>query len=430
MRHFLSISALLFLVLVPFFAHAEIKEIISEGTYNMGDGETPSVAESRALLNAKRIALEQAGTYVESYSRIKNIQLTADEIQVLASGIMEVEILEKKRTIVGEGISFWVKIRARVNADNFEKMAKRVKEKSVVENYKQIQQAYAKSQKEIKELKKQLIETKDGKKKKNLEAKIADDEKLFKANEWFEKGYNYGKRNQYEKEIEAYSKAISFNPNHWLAYHNRGNSYFRNKKYEKAIADFNGALALFPLFYPTYLSRGLVYWAQRQDDRAIDDFKKVIELNPLDAKAYTFRGDVYRRKAQYDEAFYDFNKAISIDPNDVMAYDGRGHVYLTKNQHDKAIEDFNKAIALEPNYTEAYTGRGAAYYKSGRYNSAIKDFSKTIGLDPNDGNAYSLRGGSYYELGNMGKAIFDLQKACDLGEEGACKSVKWILQNR
>jgi hypothetical protein len=37
---------------------AETKEIISEGTYNMGDGETPSVAESRALLQAKRIALE------------------------------------------------------------------------------------------------------------------------------------------------------------------------------------------------------------------------------------------------------------------------------------------------------------------------------------------------------------------------------------
>ena len=53
-------------------AFAEIKEIISEGTYNMGDGETPGVAESRALLQAKRIALEQAGTYVESYTKVEN----------------------------------------------------------------------------------------------------------------------------------------------------------------------------------------------------------------------------------------------------------------------------------------------------------------------------------------------------------------------
>ncbi|MEK6725094.1 MAG: hypothetical protein AABY54_00880 [Deltaproteobacteria bacterium] len=40
---------------------AETKEIIAEGTYNMGDGETPTVAESRALLQAKRIAVEEAG---------------------------------------------------------------------------------------------------------------------------------------------------------------------------------------------------------------------------------------------------------------------------------------------------------------------------------------------------------------------------------
>src|SRR4030067_3752347 len=95
----------------PSLGLAETKEIISEGTYNMGDGETPSVAETRALLKAKQIAVEQAGTYVESYSKVKNITLTQDEIQVLASGLMEVEILNKKRTVVGDGLHVWVKIR-------------------------------------------------------------------------------------------------------------------------------------------------------------------------------------------------------------------------------------------------------------------------------------------------------------------------------
>ena len=118
----------------------------------MGDGETPSVAESRALLKAKQVALEQAGTYVESYSKVKNITLTKDEIQVLASGLMEVEILDKKRTVVGDGINFWIKIKAKVNPDKTEEMAKRVKEKAVVEDYMKIQVAYAKSQKEIQEL--------------------------------------------------------------------------------------------------------------------------------------------------------------------------------------------------------------------------------------------------------------------------------------
>src|SRR3989304_574797 len=112
----------------PSLGFAETKEIISAGTYNMGDGETPSVAEGRALLQAKRTALEQAGTYVESYTKVKNFQLTEDEIQVLASGIMEVEILDKKRTIVGDGFNFWIKIKAKVNQDKMEGMEKKVRE--------------------------------------------------------------------------------------------------------------------------------------------------------------------------------------------------------------------------------------------------------------------------------------------------------------
>jgi hypothetical protein len=129
---FVIIIAALFLF-YPSHGFTAVKEIVSEGAYNMGDGETPSVAESRALLNAKRVALEQAGTYVESYSKVKNLQLTEDEIKVLSSGLMEVEILNKKRTIVGDGFHFWVKIRVRVNLDNIKEMANRVK-KSVVED--------------------------------------------------------------------------------------------------------------------------------------------------------------------------------------------------------------------------------------------------------------------------------------------------------
>ena len=96
MRKYIFAILVSLLLFYPSQGFAEVKEIISEGTYNMGDGETPTVAESRALLNAKRTAIEQAGTYVESYTKVENLQLTKDEIQVLASGLMEVEILDRK----------------------------------------------------------------------------------------------------------------------------------------------------------------------------------------------------------------------------------------------------------------------------------------------------------------------------------------------
>jgi hypothetical protein len=126
-----SIFGLIMFVALMFSppAFAEVKEIVCEASYNMGDGETPNIAEDRALIAAKKIAIEQAGTYVESYSQMQNYQLTKDEVNIIASGIMEVTILDKRRTIVGNGFNFWVKISAKVSTDSIKTMAEKLKNK-------------------------------------------------------------------------------------------------------------------------------------------------------------------------------------------------------------------------------------------------------------------------------------------------------------
>src|SRR5215831_688024 len=92
---------------LPLPAYADTKILIAEVTYIMGDGETPLVAELPALQQAKRLAVEQAATYLQSYTKTKLYDLTADEIEASA-GLIEVEILEKKRQLVGDGIQFYV----------------------------------------------------------------------------------------------------------------------------------------------------------------------------------------------------------------------------------------------------------------------------------------------------------------------------------
>ncbi len=310
MRAILSLLVIVFLS-IPSALFAETKEIISEGTYNMGDGETPSVAESRALLKAKQIALEQAGTYVESYSKVKNITLTHDEIQVLASGLMEVEILDKKRTIVGDGINFWVKIKARVNPDKMEEMAKRVKEKSAVEDYKKVQEAYAKSQKEIEELKKQLVDAQNAEAKK-IANKMADEERLFQANEWFEKGRQYDLNRQYYKAIDAFTNAIALDNNFSIAFFRRGSIYL---------------------------------WIE-QFDKAIIDLTKAITLNPGDYKAYNNRGLAYELKGDPEKAIKDFTAAIAREGSNPVIYRMRGNNYLASGQKKKAVSDFQKSCDM------------------------------------------------------------------------------------
>jgi tetratricopeptide (TPR) repeat protein len=366
-----KIVNLFFLVLLflPVAASAEIKEIICEGTYNMGDGETPSVAESRALLNAKRVAIEQAGTYVESYSKVKNLQLTEDEIKVMASGIMEVTTIDKKRTVVGDGFHFWVKIKAKVNGDKMEEMARKVKDKSLVEDYKKIQAAYDKGQKDIEELKKQLLMAK-GDQKKEVERKIIDEEKRYQATEWIEKGqratHAFSERSDYIKAIEAFTSAIALDPTRCDAYTERSIDYQRIGELEKAKDDLDKSLTL-----------------QCSNE---------------------FRGDAY---------YY--------------AYFVIGKEYFEKQKYYDAIDPFNKAEKFYDHWgvykkiDSIYTWRGLAYQRLAQYDKSLKDFDKALTIDPDNGLIYANMGSSYYGLGNKKQSRIYFKKGCDLGNDYACK---------
>lgn len=396
MRHIFAIMIAVLFLFYPSNGFTGVKEIVSEGAYNMGDGETPSVAESRALLQAKRTALEQAGTYVESYTKVENFQLTKDEIQVLTSGIMEVEILDKQRTVVGDGIRFWVKIKAKVNPDNIKEMAKKVKEKSVIEDYKKIQEAYEKSQKDIEELKKQLAQATDKKEKEKVEAKITNEERSFQANEWFEKGKKYHDAEEYGRAVDAYTSAIALNSNYTDAYIHRGVTYIASKKVKEVIS-FNKADKTYKKDFSIIDSLLILY------NKAIEDFEKAKSINPGDKLINTFI---------------------------VSALEGMGGLYSMKGQYKIAIEYYNKAIAIDPGNASPYIGRGAVYGSSGQLNMAIEDFNKAIILNPNfAGSAIYSRGSMYFDNDQIDKAISDWQKACDMGFTLGCNALK-ALQKR
>jgi len=425
---------------MPAYGFTEIKDIISEGDYNMGDGETPSVAESRALLNAKRIALEQAGTYIESYSKVKNFQLVEDEVKVLTAGMIEVTILDKKRTIVGDGFRFWVKIKAKVKLDKMEDMAKTVKEKSIIEDYKKIQREYEKNQREMEKLKKELAMAQEETAKKKVETRIAAEEKLFQANEWFEKGLHHTIGRDDDKAIEEYTQAIALNPDYTEAYIYRGAAYYNrgtfssdSGQYELAVKDFRKVVVMKPGSYSAYLAQGAIYVHQNEYEKGIEEINKAIALNPHEGMAYVLRGFIYMQEKSKDpeKAIADASKVIDIGGLwSAMAYSNRGVTLLfEKKQYDRAIDDLSRAIDLTPRNAPAYTARGIALAFKNQFNQALEDISRSIELNPKIPITYNIRGLIYAQMGNP-RAIADFQKACDMGFEEGCSNWKQSLKGR
>lgn len=159
-RVLLLLLAVLLGFFLPWAVHAETKMLTAEATYIMGDDrESPSFAEAMVLQKAKQLALEQAGTYVESYTKARNYDLTTEEIQTIAGGIMQVEVLDKRRTLVTDGLRFYIKIKAIVTTDKMEELVQRIKGKNVAEEHKKLQDENARLIREIENLKQQLDRT-------------------------------------------------------------------------------------------------------------------------------------------------------------------------------------------------------------------------------------------------------------------------------
>jgi hypothetical protein len=160
-------------------AYADTKTLTADASYIMGDGETPDFAEARALQKAKQIALEEAGTYVQSYTKVQNLDLTTEEIQTIAGGVLQVEVLEKTRSLVADGLRFYIKIKATVTTEKMEELARRIKGKNVAEEYQKLQADYARLSHELESWKQRAAKTPQGPERNAALDQIREGEKTF-----------------------------------------------------------------------------------------------------------------------------------------------------------------------------------------------------------------------------------------------------------
>lgn len=96
-------------VLSTSLAWAELRTITATGEYRMGDYDTRT--------DAKRLALEQAGTYLESVTAITHFQLSRDELRAYTAGIVEVTELETEDVLEGATHVVRVRVTATINTE-------------------------------------------------------------------------------------------------------------------------------------------------------------------------------------------------------------------------------------------------------------------------------------------------------------------------
>jgi tetratricopeptide (TPR) repeat protein len=178
----------------------------------------------------------------------------------------------------------------------------------------------------------------------------------------------------------------------------RGFEYGAFGMYQKAIEDFGRAIALDPLNIEAYLNRAKMFLSIGDVPHGLADCDKAIEIDPLSSDGYSTRGLFLFLAEREDDALASVNKALSLDGKNAEALCWRGVIYTHAfERYEDAIVDFDKAIEINPGYS-AYYGRATAYYRMGKYKEAISDLTKEIELAPDDAEAHRGRARMYTEL--------------------------------
>jgi hypothetical protein len=108
---------------------AQSKETIRASyKYTLGDSDTKSDAKKIAFIEAKRLCLEKAGSYIESNTEVLDFRLSKDEIKTYTGGILKVEIVSEEFKAVGETLTLFMEVRAEVVINEVRDSLKRVRE--------------------------------------------------------------------------------------------------------------------------------------------------------------------------------------------------------------------------------------------------------------------------------------------------------------
>ena len=139
-------------LLFPCLASAKTETLVATHKYQMGDNDSRNDARRMCFLEAKRKVIEKAGTYIKTYTQVKNYQLTKDEIEVYSAALLKVETVKEDWKLSGATMAVEITVKAAVDTSYIEKQL------SLIKKDKSVQTKIKNQQFQIKDLERKVIQ--------------------------------------------------------------------------------------------------------------------------------------------------------------------------------------------------------------------------------------------------------------------------------
>ncbi|MGW1049175.1 tetratricopeptide repeat protein [Streptomyces sp. NPDC002521] len=239
------------------------------------------------------------------------------------------------------------------------------------------------------------------------------------------RGNTFRARDEYERAMTEYDRAVSLDPESARAYVSRSATRVLLQDFAGAIEDLDQALARDPDNAANLTFRGEYHRRVGHCDAALRDLDRAIGLDPTMPGAWASRGATQHALARYDLALADVNRALEIAPDFVWGLVRRARLMRSRGDREQQLADLDRAVALDPEAPWVLCERGDALSAVGREEEALADYRKAIDLDPDYPSVHASRGALHCKHGRDEEALADLDRALSLAPDYA-----WALVHR
>jgi len=153
-------------------------------------------------------------------------------------------------------------------------------------------------------------------------------------------------RRLFDQAVEAYDKAIQLRPFYADAHVGLGDARAAKGEVDGAVNAYQKALVYNPANPRVYMSLGKIYYTEKGlYYESVNAYKKAIDLDPQSVEARMGLGEVYEDKGLYREAIDEYKKVIDLDAKHTGALYNLALVY-EKVDPKESIVQWEKYIAL------------------------------------------------------------------------------------
>ncbi len=256
----------------------------------------------------------------------------------------------------------------------------------------------------------------------------------FSSPLWDILGGAYKMLQELENAENAFTKAVTFNPNSPQIHNNLGATLKAAGKTEEAIAAYQKAISLKPDYAEAHCNLGNAYFDAEKFELAISSYEAAIELKPDHIQAYVGLGNVHKEAGELSEAIAFYRKAINLKPDYSDAYLGMAGILRDEGELDEAISTYQKALDINPKFANAYFNIASALKEKGDIDEAILSYQRALSLKPDFAACYAeataLRGFPVDEELERKLIKFSQRKSLSVSEQRHFRYALYNVCNR